>query len=33
MFNSNKFFHYKKIKKEKNIINEKNENDEFEDIL
>jgi CDP-diacylglycerol--serine O-phosphatidyltransferase len=27
------FFHYKKIKKEKNIINEKNENDEFEDIL
>jgi CDP-diacylglycerol--serine O-phosphatidyltransferase len=27
------YFHYRKIKKEKNIINEKNENDEFEDIL
>jgi len=27
------FFHYKKIKKEKNIINEKNDNEELEDIL
>ena len=27
------FFHYKKIKKEKNIINEKNESDDLEDIL
>ena len=27
------FFHYKKTKREKNIINEKNENDELEDIL
>jgi len=27
------FFHYKKIKKEKNIVNEKNDNDELEDIL
>ena len=27
------FFHYRKIKKEKNIINEKNENEELEDIL
>jgi CDP-diacylglycerol---serine O-phosphatidyltransferase len=27
------YFHYKKIRKEKNILSEKNENDEFEDIL
>ena len=27
------YFHYKKIKKNKNIINEKNENEELEDIL
>ena len=27
------YFQYKKIKKEKNIINEKNENEELEDIL
>ena len=27
------YFHFKKIKKEKNIITEKNENDELEDIL
>jgi CDP-diacylglycerol--serine O-phosphatidyltransferase len=27
------YFHYKKIKKEKNIITENNENDELEDIL
>ena len=27
------YFHYKKIKKEKNIISEKNEDDELEDIL
>tara|TARA_B100000787_G_scaffold159656_1_gene137988 strand:- start:256 stop:1065 length:810 start_codon:yes stop_codon:yes gene_type:complete len=27
------YFHYKKIKKEKNITDEKNENEEFEDIL
>jgi CDP-diacylglycerol--serine O-phosphatidyltransferase len=27
------YFHYKKIKKEKNIITEKNENDDLEDIL
>ena len=27
------YFHYKKIKKEKNIITDKNEDDEFEDIL
>ena len=27
------YFHYKKIKKEKNIINDKNESDDLEDIL
>ena len=27
------FFHYKKIKKEKNIISDKNEDEELEDIL
>ncbi len=27
------YFHYKKIKKEKNIVTEKNENDDLEDIL
>ena len=27
------YFHYKKIKKEKNIITDANENDELEDIL
>ena len=27
------FFHFKKIKKKKNIINEKNENEDLEDIL
>ena len=27
------YFHYKKIKKEKNIITDKNENDDLEDIL
>ncbi len=27
------YFHYKKIKKDKNIVNEKNENEELEDIL
>jgi len=27
------FFHYKKIKKEKNIVTEKNENEDLEDIL
>ena len=27
------YFHYKRIKKEKNIISDKNEDDEFEDIL
>jgi len=27
------YFHFKKIKKKKNIINEKNENEELEDIL
>ena len=27
------YFHYKKIKKDKNIINEKNENEGLEDIL
>ena len=27
------YFHYKKIKKEKNILSDKNESDDFEDIL
>ena len=27
------YFHFKKIKKKKNIIDKKNENEEFEDIL
>ena len=27
------YFHFRKIKKEKNIINEKNEDEDLEDIL